>query len=140
MYQYFAQMRQEFGEKLSATLGFHGTYYTLGNSSSFFEPRLGLRYNYSKGKTLSFGAGLYSQMQPVYMHYYLNELGETFNQDLGLTKNWQAALSHAWDINSKIKFTAETYFQYLFDIPIEVMPSPFSMINARAGFSRVFPG
>jgi hypothetical protein len=140
MFQYFAQLKQEFGERLSATLGFHGTHYTLGSSSSLFEPRLGLRYNYAIGKTLAFGAGLYSQMQPPYMHYYLNEQGETFNKDLGLTKNWQAALSHAWDINSKIKFTAETYFQYLFDIPVEVMPSPFSMINAGAGFSRVFPG
>lgn len=139
MYQYFAQVKQDFGSKLSATAGLHGTYYTLGSSSSLLEPRLGLRYNYGVGKTLSLGAGLYSQMQPPYLHYYSNTNGRLLNKEMGLTKKWQAALSHAWHVNSRIKFTVETYFQYLFNIPVEVQSSAFSLINSGTGFSRIIP-
>lgn len=140
MYQYFGQIRKSFNDKFAATIGLHGTYYTLGNSSNWLEPRLGLRYNYAVGKTLGFGAGLYSQMQPPYLHYYINENGNRHNKDMGLTKNWQAALNHAWDISSRVKFTTEVYYQYLYNIPVEVQSSPFSIINTGTSFSRVFPG
>jgi hypothetical protein len=142
--QYFAQYKQEFGEKLQATFGFHGTYFTLGNGASLIEPRAGLKYNYRPGKTLSFGAGLYSQSQAPYLYYYSSpalaqSLGHTYNKDMGLTKTWHTSLGHLWNLSANLDLLVEAYFQYLYQIPVETQASAFSLINTGSGFSRVLP-
>ncbi|MBI1182748.1 TonB-dependent receptor [bacterium] len=143
LWQYFAQYKQEFGQKFQATLGLHGTYFTLGNGKSLIEPRMGFSYNFAAGKTLSFGAGLYSQTQPPYMYYYLGQNADNnnpvaYNKGMGLTKNWQSSLGYNWSITPNLNLHAETYYQYLYNIPVEVQPSAFSLINTGTGFSRVF--
>ncbi|MBL4656857.1 MAG: hypothetical protein JKX73_02570 [Flavobacteriales bacterium] len=38
-----------------------------------------------------------------------------------------------------MRFKAETYYQRLYDIPVTVQPSSFSLVNQGSGFSRFFP-
>ncbi|MES2514603.1 MAG: TonB-dependent receptor, partial [Bacteroidota bacterium] len=57
----FIQWKHSFSEKFSVNTGFTYQYLLLNNSQSP-EPRLGLKYEFNKKQSVSFGAGLHSQV------------------------------------------------------------------------------
>lgn len=131
-------------DKLTVTAGLTSLLWTLNdNSFSPIEPRVGLSYQLSKTQKLSLGSGLHSQIQSPYLYFYGNQtIGRNpleQNLDLGLTKSWHAVLGYDWNFAKDMRLKAEVYYQYLYDIPVEVRPSSFSLINTGAGFSRFFP-
>jgi len=131
-------------EKLTLTAGLTSLLWTLNrNSFSPFEPRIGLSYDLGKGKRISAGAGLHSQLQSQYLYFYgyttVGRDPQEHNTDLGLTKSWHSALSYDWLLSKNLRFKAEAYYQYLFDIPVDISNSSFSLANTGTGFSRFFP-
>ena len=119
-------------------------YYSINeNSFSPIEPRVGLTYNVGKGQRLNFGYGLHSQILPGYLYYYGQEsIGrdpQEHNLGLGLTKSHHFVLGYDWVPARTFRVKAETYYQSLFDIPVEVESSSFSLVNSGSGFSRFFP-
>jgi len=142
--QPYVQYKLRLQDRFSLTAGLTSLYFSLNkNSFSPIEPRLGLSYNIGQGKKLSFGTGLHSQTQSAYTYFYSNKTVEgdpqEYNLDMGLTKSWHAVLSYDMSIGKAMRLKAETYYQYLFNIPVEVNSSSFSMINGGSGFSRIFP-
>jgi len=67
------------------------------------------------------------------------EYGTEYNQQLGFFKSAHAVLSYDRYFGKNSRIKAETYYQYLYDIPVEFTSSSFSLINAGTGFSRFFP-
>ncbi len=61
------------------------------------------------------------------------------NLDLGLQKSHHLVLGYEQILGENFLLKAETYYQYLFDIPVEAEPSSFSLVNSGSGFSRFFP-
>ena len=57
---------------------------------------------------------------------------------MGLTKSAHlvAGWEHNFDYPVRIKL--ETYYQYLWDVPVEIVPSYFSLVNGGAGFGRLW--
>lgn len=144
MLQPYLQLRHRFGPKFSATAGLTSLYFGLNdNSFSPVEPRLGFVYELSEAQKLSFGYGLHSQIAPPYMYFYGHEtIGrdpQEHNLDIGLFKSHHAVLSYDWFVGKLLRFKAETYYQYLFDIPVEKKSSSFSLVNTGSGFDRLFP-
>lgn len=145
MFQYYAQYKHDFTDRLVANVGVHGTYLSLSNSLSAFEPRLGLKYRVAPRTSLNFGTGLHSQMQPAYLYYYTDPnliatAGNEYNKDMDLNKSAHAVLGLNTLLGKNLRFKTETYYQYLFNIPVEAAgASSFSLINAGSGFSRFFP-
>lgn len=142
--QPYVQYKLRVKDRFSLTAGITSLYYSLNkNSFSPIEPRLGLSYNVGEGKKLSFGTGLHSQTQSAYTYFYSNKTVEgdpqEYNLDMGLTKSWHAVLAYDMSLGKSMRLKAETYYQYLFNIPVETNSSSFSMINAGSGFSRLFP-
>lgn len=142
---YYVQYKQNLTDKLVFNAGLHGTYFSLSNSFSAFEPRLGLRWNMGKGQTLSFGTGLHSQIQSPYLYYYTNPdlidtKGMEYNKNMGLSKSAHFVLGYNAMLGKNLRFKTETYYQYLFNVPVEEdRENSFSLINAGSGFSRYFP-
>ncbi|MGI8893349.1 MAG: TonB-dependent receptor domain-containing protein, partial [Bacteroidia bacterium] len=130
-------------DRLTATAGLHTQYFTLNENSKTIEPRFGLRYELNEKNALSFGAGLHSQMQPTYIYFNQTELSDgsviLHNKDLGFTRSAQIVLGWDYFLSRNIRIKTETYYQYLYDVPVEVEPSAFSVINQGTGFSRFFP-
>jgi len=58
---------------------------------------------------------------------------------MGLTKNNHLVFSYEGGIAENMRFKAETYYQYLTNIPVESDPSSFSLANTGSGFTRFFP-
>ncbi len=142
--QPYVQFKYRVSQKLTATGGLTALYYSINeNSLSPFEPRLGLAYQIDDRQKLSFGLGVHSQTQSNYLYYYgdSNPDGSvtTYNSGMGLTRNNHAVLGYDLNIGRAARMKIETYYQYLNNVPVEMVSSGFSLINAGSGFSRLFP-
>lgn len=135
----FFQWQHKFTDKLALNTGVSYQYLFLNNSQSP-EPRLGLKYSLNNKNSLSFGAGLHSQMQPIYIYFStatdpLTGQRVQTNHDLGFTK--AAHLVAAYDVtifnNARIK--VEGYYQYLYNVPVRSTKDYFSAINLGADFN-----
>ena len=142
LFQPYAQWKFKATEKLVLNAGVHGQYFTLNGSSSV-EPRAGLRWNFAPTQTLSFGVGMHSQLLPAYIYYtHLPSNNPPYvlhNKDLGFMRSNHAVLSYDLSISENMRLKAETYYQMLYDVPIEKRSSSFSVLNQGSGFSRFFP-
>jgi hypothetical protein len=145
LFQPYVQWKHKFTEKFLITAGLHAQYLTL-NGSKALEPRVGARWDVASHQALSLGYGLHSQMQPLYVYFY--HFPDTFpagkhlpphNLDMGFTRSHHVVLSYDNVISPSMRIKAETYYQYLFNVPVEKKPSSFSLLNEGSVFSRFFP-
>lgn len=145
LFQYYGQYKHSLRPNLAANIGLHGTYFSLSNSLSLLEPRLGLKWTVGRGKSINFGTGLHTQIQSPYLYFYTDPAleataGFEYNRDMDLSKSAHAVLGFNSLIGRNLRFKTETYYQHLFNIPVEAGgASSFSLINSGSGFSRFFP-
>ncbi|HCS21620.1 MAG TPA: hypothetical protein DIW47_13865 [Bacteroidetes bacterium] len=137
----YAQLRMKLGTRLTVNGGLYTQYYSLANKFSGIEPRAGAKYALNSKSNLNLGVGLHSQIQPVYMYYFIPP-GETEpnNPNMDFTKSWHFVLGYDRAIGKGTRLKLETYYQYLYNIPVSDTASSFSLINAGSGFTRLFPG
>lgn len=144
LFQPYVHFKHKLTNNLTLSAGLTSLYYSINdNSFSPVEPRLGLAYDLGKNRKLSFGYGLHSQTQAGYLYFYGQQSQGRdpieHNKGLGLTKSHHLVLSYDWIFAQNMRLKAETYYQYLFDIPVEVEKSSYALVNSGAGFSRFFP-
>ncbi|WP_019986873.1 TonB-dependent receptor [Rudanella lutea] len=147
--QPFVQWRTNLTEKLTLSAGLTSTIFTLNKHSvSPVEPRAGLVYELPNRQKLSVAVGLHSQMMPTYAYFYQTpDLTSSFrptpmselNREVGLTKSWHYVAAYDRLLGRNVRMKLEAYYQYLFNVPVEVGRTSFSILNTGAGFSRVFP-
>lgn len=138
--QPYAQWKHKFSDEFVFTAGLHNQIFTLNNSVSLFEPRLGLKWDMTDKDALSFGVGRHSQTLPDYTYFHLLE-GNTnpHNTEMDFIYSNHAVLGYSRKMSKTVRAKIETYYQDLSNIPVEVNPSSFSLINQGSGFSRFFP-
>jgi len=134
----FIQWKHHFSEKLSLNTGF--TYqYLLLNKSKSPEPRLGLKYEINKKQSVSFGAGLHSQVQPLYIYFATANLGngtvKETNRNLDFTKAAHAVIAYDVNLFNSVRIKTELYYQYLYKIPVKSRSDYFSAANLGADFN-----
>ena len=128
--QLYSQSRYDISELLTLNAGVHVQYFTLNEKYSI-EPRLGLKYNFAPGQTLSLGYGLHSRLEMlfVYLGQQQTETGIIRpNTNLDFSKAHHFVIGYDKSIGENMNFRAEAYYQHLFSIPVEPGTS-FSMIN-----------
>jgi len=126
------------GENLLINMGLHYQYYSF-NSSSNFEPRLGIQWSFGTGHSISVGYGLHSQILPVTIY---NK--ETFispgqyqanNKNLEMLKSHHLVLSYDNRFNEFLRFKTELYYQHIFDAAISSgSRNSYSILNQGADF------
>ena len=141
--QPFVQYKWKINPKMDFTAGIHNQYFSLSNSLSVFEPRLGWKYRMKNGQVLTAGAGLHSQTQPLYLYAYqkYDEDGNAFlhNKNMDFTKSIHSAIGYEKAFKKNLNFKTEIYYQHLYNVPVEVESSALSLINMGSGFQRFFP-
>lgn len=138
--QGFMQWRYKINQRLTLNAGIHSQYFTMSNSISPAEPRLGLKYAVSEKGVLAIGAGMHSQIHPLYIYaYQLQGNTEPHNLGIDFSRSIHTVLSYTTQFKKLMMFKTELYYQYLYDIPVEATPSAFSLLNQGSGFSRFFP-
>ena len=137
LYQPYAQATYHFNEKFSLIPGIHLSYLDQTSDLSF-EPRLGANLQISEKQKLSFGYGLHSRTQTLSTYFLGSQMDDgslvETNSDLAFTRSHQFVLGYNQSVTENTRIKAEVYYQYLFDVPVEQMPSSFSMLNTGAGW------
>ena len=128
--QMYSQSRFDLSEQWTLNAGLHAQYFTLNNRYSI-EPRLGLRFGFAPGQAVSFGYGLHSRLEMLFVYLGQQEVEGGIlrpNRNLDFSKSHHFVLGYDRAIGETMNFRAEVYYQYLFNIPVEPGTS-FSMIN-----------
>jgi len=135
--QAYSQLRYKPTNNLTFIGGLHAMLYTA-NQSNAIEPRFGINYQLRKNSFL-FNYGLHSQMQPLPVYYTqsVNSAGvvNDGNKNLGFTKAHHLVLGYERRFTKDWRVKAETYYQYLYNVPVEVAATGFSILNAGADFT-----
>ncbi|MDX5321937.1 MAG: hypothetical protein LPK45_12400, partial [Bacteroidota bacterium] len=136
----YAQLRYKAGTRITLNGGLYSQYYSRNGKISGLEPRAGAKYALNATSNLSLGIGLHSQIQPIYLYYYQPSLQGPNNPKMDFTKSWHFVLGYDRSIGKGTRLKAETYYQYLYNIPVNDTASSFSLVNTGSGFTRFFPG
>jgi hypothetical protein len=139
--QPYVQSKYRVTEDLTVNYGLHSQWLLLNNSFSL-EPRLGMKWKFSPKQAFSAGYGLHSQMQPTYIYFYHipgTNPNALHNKDLGFTRSHHFVLSYDHSLSRQLRVKAETYYQSLFNVPVAIVPSSFSLLNQGSTFERFFP-
>lgn len=141
--QPYVQWKYKPNDTWTFNTGLHAQYFSVSNSISVFEPRAGIKYALNNKQSLNFGAGIHSQTQPYYTYFY--HLTDTagrkiyHNRNMDFTKSAHVVLGYDRAFNATTRMKLETYYQSLYNIPVTIKPSAFSMTNMGSGFARFFP-
>lgn len=142
--QPFVQYKLKINDKMDFSAGIHSQYFSLSDSWSYAEPRLGWQWRGPKGNSLSAGLGLHSQVMPMYQYTYKQQDSDgnigRINQNIDFLRSFHSAIGYQKDFKNALTIKAEVYYQHLYNIPVEVASSAFSIINQGAGFQRFYPG
>ena len=138
--QPFVQWKWRMKENMDFTAGLHSQYFTASNSISYVEPRVGWKLNLKNNQSIFAGGGMHSQTQPMYTYtYHLQGATSMHNKNMDFTRSIHSGLGYEKAFKNKLNVRTETYYQYVYNVPVEINPSSFSLINMGSGFARFFP-
>lgn len=135
LYQGWMQWQHKFNERLTMNLGLHTQIFSLNNQIAL-EPRAGLKYQLNQKSTLSLGAGVHNQTQPIFFYYNRTPgTSELSNKDLRFTNSNHFVLGYDNSFSKNWRIKTEVYYQSLNNVPIDAKSSTFSMLNVGSNFN-----
>lgn len=138
--QAFLQWKYKINNRFTLNAGIHHQYFTMSDSWSPIEPRIGLKYAPNEKSIVAIGAGMHSQIHPLYIYaYQLQGNTEPHNLGIDFSRSIHTVLSYTTQVKKSLLFKTEIYYQYLYNIPVEADSSSFSLLNQGSGFARFFP-
>lgn len=140
-FQSFINWRFQANDKVTIVSGIHNTN-ILYNDKYTLEPRLAISYDLTPMDILSVGYGNHSTMESVHNYFTRDVLTDgnyiTPNQDLGLLRANHIVLGYEKYLNKNLRFKLETYYQDLYNIPVENNTnSSYSTLNEGLAFRYV---
>lgn len=144
MLQPFILLKHKFNDRLTMQAGVHGQWFSVNNNSTAIEPRFSLSYQSGKRSTFSLGYGLHNQALPNYIYFVQKNdapvVSSKLNRELGFFTNQHIVAGYDFSITKFSRIKAEVYYQHVSNVPVDITPSSFSLLNQGASFSRTFPG
>lgn len=141
--QAYVQWKHRFSQKLTLNAGLTAMNYEL-NQKTAFEPRIGLNYQLDGRSNVSVAYGLHSNLQPVLLSFYQTRQPDgsyaLTNKDLGFTRSHHVVVGYERSLTENLRLKVETYYQSLFDVPVEQTPSFYSVLVEGADFAPIDRG
>ncbi len=141
--QGFVQWKHRFNEKLTLNSGVSLLHYALNNQSAL-EPRVGINYAVTPRSSLNVAYGLHSNLQPILTYFYQtrNPNGgyALTNKNLGFTRSHHFVVGYERSLTENVRLKVETYYQSLFNVPVERTPSYYSVLTEGADFAPTDKG
>lgn len=140
--QPFVQYKYRITDNMNFTAGIHSQYFSLSNSISIAEPRVGWDWTIDNQNKVKFGAGLHSQTQPLYTYMYDQEgNGVLKNMNMDFSRSVHVAAGYQRSFKNKMRIMSEIYYQHLYNIPVDPADTMgfYSLVNMGSGFARFFP-
>ncbi len=135
--QAYFTWKHNFTEKFTGSFGVQSQYFNLSNSVSV-EPRLGLKYEINQKNKVTYGFGLHSQTQPISVYFVkdrFNQNNPTPNKSLDFSRSIHNVVGYERNIGANTRIKVETYFQYIYNVPVDTASNSFSMLNEGADFT-----
>ncbi|RAW00594.1 TonB-dependent receptor [Pseudochryseolinea flava] len=139
MFQAYASWKYRATEKMTFISGLHYLHFALNDNYSV-EPRVAMHWQFKERQAFTVGFGLHSKLDGVatYLAKQFNEDG-TFsqpNKNLGIGKSAHFVVGYDNQIGERTHLKVETYYQHLFDVPVEnSFSSAFSLLNETDGYT-----
>jgi hypothetical protein len=135
LYRSYVEANYKLTDEFTFNPGVQFVYFDL-SKQKLFEPRAGLSWSYSNNRKISLAYGLHSRTQALSTYYKGAFMPDhsliLTNINLGATRSHQFVLGHDWNISNNLRLKTETYYQYLFDVPVERKLSSYSILNTGA--------
>lgn len=128
--QAFSQSNIHLGERTELNVGIHAHYFRLNEELSV-EPRIGLKWQVDRNQSLGIAYGLNSRVEMIGFYLAQQETKAGIiqpNRNLKMTKAHHFGLAYDINLNDHLRFKAEPYYQYLYDVPV-IPDSYFSLQN-----------
>lgn len=131
----FMQARFKVSSRFILNFGVHGQYFTLNNKSWSVEPRFSFNWFLGSRHKISFGYGWHSRLKPFSISFHVQPNDgntnsyNTSNRDLGLLNSHHGVLSYSLYFAEQWVMRVNAYGQYNTNIPVDQLPSSFSLIN-----------
>lgn len=140
--QPFAQWQYKINPRWTVNSGVHYQLFTLNNDQSL-EPRASIQFNANERNVFSLGYGRHSQVPPTRIYYQQVQLSDGSyqkpNKELEMTRADHYVLSYDFRLTPKLNFNVETYYQQIFNVPVDVNNNSYSILNYGSGFVNYFP-
>jgi hypothetical protein len=134
--QLYGLYQWKISTQMKLVTGLHYTRLDL-NGSKAFEPRLGLSYTAFNNATLSVGYGLHSQMQPILVYNFRFQDAPTeTNTDLSFTRSHHFTAEYSKNLKKDLLFKMSAYYQHIFEAPVELISSSYSLLNFGTSFAN----
>jgi hypothetical protein len=128
----YVQSKYDITRNFELNTGINACFFALNNDFSV-DPRLGLKWEFFPGHSLSFGYGKHSQLEELKIYLVNREVDGTLeypNKDLELSHAHHVILGYDWLLSDNSRIKIEPYYQYLYDIP-GIPDSSYSFINFK---------
>jgi hypothetical protein len=137
--QAFSNWKHRIGESLTILSGLHYLRFNLNGRYSI-EPRLAASWQLDDRNQINAGVGLHSKVEAIstYLASYRDTDGNRIqpNVGLGLTKAAHFILGYDRQITSSAHIKLETYYQHLYDVPVEnSQTTSYSILNSTEGYT-----
>jgi hypothetical protein len=138
----YVQWQHRFTDDIIVYSGLHFMLFTYNNKYSL-EPRFGLKYSRFSGHSINFGFGLHSQLLPRMFYVVENETSpgeiDPMNKTLGFSRSMHFVFGYNYLISKNLRLKTESYYQYLYDIPVKRGDPVYSMLNFGANYFDQLP-
>lgn len=85
---------------------------------------------------------MHSMTQPMYTYLYHRNDGANKiydNLKMDFSRSLHSSIGYEKAFKKSLNLKMEGYYQHLYNIPVTIEPSAFSLINMGSGFQRFFP-
>jgi hypothetical protein len=143
LFRSYCEMSYKITDNVTLNPGLQIMYFSLSKQKSL-EPRFGASWIYAKNRSLNFGYGLHSRLNAISAYFLGTYAIDTVmingtsvphvlyletNKNLGFIKSHQFVLGHDWSLTRNLRLKIESYYQYLFNVPVESHSSYYSILN-----------
>lgn len=115
--------------KWTVNAGVNAQLFTLNNHYTI-EPRVGTKYQVRPTQALSLAYGLHSRLERLDYYFVKDNANQSINDNLHFTKSHHFVLGYDVTLSEFTHLKVETYYQYLFNVPV-IAYSSFSMLNQQ---------
>lgn len=135
----FAQWKYKSGDLIETNTGLHLLFSGITHEV-VVEPRWGMIIRLPGQRSVNFGMGFHSRLEPLSVYHYQVKVSATQreerNLDLKTAKAFHFTTGFTRNFSNNLQFSWEAYYQYLWAIPIrEGNTGQFSVINSIGGLS-----
>ncbi|HEX6334011.1 MAG TPA: TonB-dependent receptor [Flavisolibacter sp.] len=134
-YQAFAMWKYRVNALVTVNTGVHASHFDL-NGTGTIEPRMSVTLQPGKNQVVTLAAGIHAKPEHLSTYLYVpngTPAGTYPNRELEIPKAAHIVLSYEKGFRNGFRLKAESYYQHLYDVPVEEkQDSYFSMLNAAA--------